>query len=96
MTSASPTKPPGNSGGPRYKQGMRALTSGVTVIGAYGPDGVQIATVNTDANGYYGFTDLPAGRTEVRVGNQSWTESLALGVTRFPNLLLRTLTRAGN
>ena len=47
MTSASPTKPPGNSGGPRFKQGMRALTSGVTVIGAYGPDGSPMAMTAT-------------------------------------------------
>ena len=64
-------------------------------VAAFGPDGAQIATTTTDANGYYGFTDLPAGLTEVRVGNQRWAEALALGVTRFPNLLLRTLIRAG-
>ncbi|WP_407539625.1 family 10 glycosylhydrolase [Deinococcus radiomollis] len=63
-------------------------------VGAFGPDGSQIASTTTDANGYYGFTDLPAGLTEVRVGNQRWAETLALGVTRFPNLLLRTLTPA--
>ncbi|WP_407571204.1 glycoside hydrolase family 10 protein [Deinococcus altitudinis] len=64
-------------------------------VGAFGPDGSQIAATTTDANGYYGFTDLPAGLTEVRVGNQRWAEPLALGVTRFPNLLLKTLIRAG-
>lgn len=65
-------------------------------VGAYGPDGVQIAAATTDGSGYYGFTDLPGGKVEVRVGNQSWGETLTLGVTRFPNLLLRTLTRSGN
>ncbi|WP_424949647.1 glycoside hydrolase family 10 protein [Deinococcus sp.] len=65
-------------------------------VAAYGPDGAQIAGTTTDGSGFYGFTDLPAGRTEVRVGDQSWAEPLSLGVTRFPNLLLRTLTRAGS
>lgn len=36
-----------NSGGPRFKQGMRALTGGVTVIGAYGPDGTPMAMTAT-------------------------------------------------
>jgi flavin reductase (DIM6/NTAB) family NADH-FMN oxidoreductase RutF len=35
------------SGSPRFKQGMRALTSGVTVIGAYGPDGAALAMTAT-------------------------------------------------
>lgn len=63
-------------------------------VTATGPDGATLASVTTDGNGYYGFTDLPAGRIEVRVGDQSWAEALPLGVTRFPNLLLRTLVPA--
>lgn len=72
------------------------LQPGGLTVGAYGPGGVLLGTTATDANGYYGFPDLPAGQTAVRVGNQSWTQPLALGVNRFPNLLLRTLTRTGN
>ncbi len=36
-----------SSGSPRFKQGMRALTSGVCVIGAYGVDGAPIAMTAT-------------------------------------------------
>jgi len=36
-----------HSGGPRFKQGMRALTGGVTVIGAYGPGGLPMAMTAT-------------------------------------------------
>ncbi len=36
-----------HSGSPRFKQGMRALTGGVTVIGAYGPDGAPLAMTAT-------------------------------------------------
>jgi uncharacterized lipoprotein YddW (UPF0748 family) len=71
------------------------LQPGGLSVGAFGQDGLQIAATTTDANGYYGFADLPAGLTEVRVSNQRWAESLALGVTRFPNLLLKPLIRAG-
>jgi flavin reductase (DIM6/NTAB) family NADH-FMN oxidoreductase RutF len=35
------------AGSPRFKQGMRALTGGVTVIGAYGPDGAARAMTAT-------------------------------------------------
>ena len=71
-----------------------AFQPGGLSVTASGPGGAALATVTTDANGYYGFPDLPAGVITVRVGNQSWQEALALGVNRFPNLLLRTLTRA--
>ncbi|GGJ72174.1 family 10 glycosylhydrolase [Deinococcus aquiradiocola] len=64
-------------------------------VDAFAADGSPLGSTVTDGNGYYGFTDLPAGTAEVRVGGQRWSEPLVLGVTRFPNLLLRTL-RAGN
>ena len=60
MTAAVPTPEPTSvpapeetqvkarsSGSARFKQGMRALTSGVTVIGAYGPDGSPMAMTAT-------------------------------------------------
>ncbi|MEO8856308.1 MAG: flavin reductase family protein [Burkholderiaceae bacterium] len=47
MPVATPSKLPKSPGGPRFKQGMRALTSGVTVIGAYGPGGVAMAMTAT-------------------------------------------------
>lgn len=65
-------------------------------VDAYDQAGTLLGTVTTDGNGYYGFPDLPAGRVEVRVAGQSWAEELKLGVTRFPNLLLRTPVPAGN
>jgi len=46
MTTAKHTKP-ANSGSARFKQGMRALTGGVTIIGAYGPDGAPVAMTAT-------------------------------------------------
>ena len=46
MTTARHTKP-ANSGSARFKQGMRALTGGVTIIGAYGPDGAPVAMTAT-------------------------------------------------
>ncbi len=47
MSGAGAARPHKSSGGPRFKQGMRALTSGVTVIGAYGPDGAPMAMTAT-------------------------------------------------
>ena len=45
MTTTPPAQ--GNSGSARFKQGMRALTGGVTIIGAYGPDGAPVAMTAT-------------------------------------------------
>jgi flavin reductase (DIM6/NTAB) family NADH-FMN oxidoreductase RutF len=47
MSPATPAPPRKTSGSPRFKQGMRALTGGVTVIGAYGPDGAPMAMTAT-------------------------------------------------
>ncbi len=47
MTDAVPPKAHKHSGSSRFKQGMRALTGGVTVIGAYGPDGAPLAMTAT-------------------------------------------------
>ena len=47
MSTAGPAKIHQGSGSSRFKQGMRALTSGVTVIGAYGPDGAPMAMTAT-------------------------------------------------
>jgi flavin reductase (DIM6/NTAB) family NADH-FMN oxidoreductase RutF len=47
MSTAAPALPRKTSGSPRFKQGMRALTGGVTVIGAYGPDGAPMAMTAT-------------------------------------------------
>ena len=55
-------------------------------------EGREVAQVRTDGNGYYGFLILPAGRTEIRVGGQSWTVTVPeRGVVRVPDLLLRPL-----
>lgn len=52
--------------------------------------GEKVAQSLTDGNGYYGFLTLPAGRTEVRVGGQRWTENVPeTGVVRLPDLLVR-------
>ena len=47
MSTTGPAKTHKGSGSPRFKQGMRALTSGVSVIGAYGPDGAPLAMTAT-------------------------------------------------
>lgn len=47
MPGSTPATGRKTSGSPRFKQGMRALTSGVTVIGAYGPDGAPLAMTAT-------------------------------------------------
>ena len=47
MTSLIPDPARKTSGSARFKQGMRALTGGVTVIGAYGPDGAPMAMTAT-------------------------------------------------
>ena len=72
-----------------------SLQLGGQAVSAYDQGGTLLGTVSTDGNGYYGFPDLPAGRVEVRVAGQSWAEELKLGVTRFPNLLLRPPVPAG-
>ena len=47
MTTPPKTTKTVNSGSARFKQGMRALTGGVTIIGAYGPDGAPVAMTAT-------------------------------------------------
>lgn len=47
MTSPRQPHRPADSGSPRFKQGMRALTGGVTIIGAYGTDGAPVAMTAT-------------------------------------------------
>ena len=74
---------------------LGGLQLGGLSVSAYDQGGTLLGTVSTDGNGYYGFPDLPAGRVEVRVAGQSWAEELKLGVTRFPNLLLRPPVPAG-
>lgn len=52
--------------------------------------GKLVASSLTDGNGYYGFLTLPAGRTEIRIGEQTWSDTVPeRGVVRFPDLLLR-------
>ena len=52
--------------------------------------GKLVATSLTDGNGYYGFLTLSAGKTEIRVGNRKWTDTVPeRGVVRFPDLLLK-------
>ncbi|MFC4452789.1 glycoside hydrolase family 10 protein [Deinococcus sonorensis] len=65
-------------------------------VEVYAPDGQLLGRTTTDGNGYYGFADLNGERAEVRVGDQRWTESLQAGLTRFPNLLLRQVTRVND
>ena len=47
MSTSGPAKTHKTSGSARFKQGMRALTGGVTVIGAYGPHGAPLAMTAT-------------------------------------------------
>lgn len=67
------------SGSARFKLGMRALTGGVTVIGAYGPDGVPMAMTAT------AVTSLSADPPSLLVCvNRSASMALALvGAARF-------------
>lgn len=52
--------------------------------------GKLVATGLTDGSGYYGFLTLPAGKTEVRVSGQRWSDTVpARGVARLPDLLAR-------
>lgn len=55
--------------------------------------GQLIARVTTDGNGYFGFTRLPPGPLEVRVGGQRWQETPRDGqVLRLPDFLLREVS----
>ena len=57
--------------------------------------GQLVATSQTDGNGYYGFLTLPAGRTEIRIGDQKWADTVPQsGLVRLPDLLLRVLKPA--
>ena len=47
MNSAPSTPKAANSGSARFKQGMRTLTGGVTIIGTYGLDGAPVAMTAT-------------------------------------------------
>ena len=59
-------------------------------VEARSENGTLLAVTLTDGNGYYGFTDLPLGAVDVRVGGQHWSGQLtAPGVVRYPDLLLR-------
>ncbi|MFC6591379.1 hypothetical protein ACFP81_04695 [Deinococcus lacus] len=56
--------------------------------------GKVIAETRTDGSGFYGFLNLPAGDTQVRVEGQRWTDKVPVrGVVEFPNLLVRELRR---
>jgi len=50
MTATTASPDGKSSGAPRFKQGMRALTGGVTIIGAYGLDGAPLAMTATAVN----------------------------------------------
>ena len=53
-------------------------------------DGRRVAQSLTDGNGYYGFLTLPAGKTEVRIGDRRWTDTVPVtGLVRLPDMLLR-------
>lgn len=54
--------------------------------------GKLVASSLTDGGGYYGFLTLPAGKTEIRVSGQRWSDTVpARGVVRLPDLLARDL-----
>lgn len=54
--------------------------------------GKLVATSLTDGGGYYGFLTLPAGKTEVRVSGQRWSDTVPeRGVARLPDLLARDI-----
>ncbi|WP_291425998.1 family 10 glycosylhydrolase [Deinococcus sp.] len=78
---------------PPTSHGLIGRVSGVTWPGHRTVEAWQagrlVATSLTDGNGYYGFLTLPAGKTEVRVGGQSWTDTVPdKQVVHFPDLLL--------
>ena len=63
---------------------------GGRMVEARSDNGTLLGKTTTDGNGYYGFTDLPLGDVEVRVGGQRWQGKLsAPGVVRYPDLLLK-------
>ena len=63
---------------------------GGKTVEARSATGSLLAKTLTDGNGYYGFTDLPQGAVDVRVGGQHWLGQLnAPGVVRYPDMLLR-------
>ncbi len=79
---------------PPTSHGLMGRVTGVTWPGHRTVEAWQggrlVATSLTDGNGYYGFLTLPAGKTEVRVGGQSWTDTVPENqVVHFPDLLLR-------
>lgn len=66
-----------------------AVTPGHRTVQAV-QGGQVVAETLTDALGYYGFAALPAGKTEVRVSGQRWTDTIpGRGVVRLPDLLIR-------
>lgn len=79
---------------PPSSRGLMGRVVGVTWPGGRTVQAWQggklVASSLTDGNGYYGFLTLPAGKTEIRVGNQRWVDTIPeRGVVRLPDLLLR-------
>ena len=67
-----------------------SVQPGGRIVEARSDNGTLLGKTTTDGNGYYGFTDLPLGDVEVRVGGQRWQGKLsAPGVVRYPDLLLK-------
>ena len=80
-------------------RGLMGRVRGAAVLGSRPVEawqgGVRVAQSLTDGNGYYGFLTLPAGKTEIRVGGQRWTDTVPeRGVVRLPDLVLRDLKPA--
>ena len=80
-------------------RGLMGRIRGAAVLGSRPVEawqgGVRVAQSLTDGNGYYGFLTLPAGKTEIRVGGQRWTDKVPeRGVVRLPDLVLRDLKPA--
>lgn len=91
---AGPLRPTAWQQNPPQRYGLlgrvRGLNAGWREVEVLDSSGKVLSTGRTDANGYYGFADLPAGVAEVRVAGQRWIEPLQkFGVARVPDLLLR-------
>ncbi|RJF72127.1 glycoside hydrolase family 10 protein [Deinococcus cavernae] len=79
---------------PPLARGLMGRVVGVPWLGGRSVEvwqnGQVVAQGLTDGNGYYGFLTLPAGRTEVRIGDRRWTDTVPeSGLKRLPDLLLR-------
>ncbi|ADY26981.1 protein of unknown function DUF187 [Deinococcus proteolyticus MRP] len=84
-------------GPPPNTRGLMGTVAGQERLGGLKVELLQgdkvVATSVTDGGGFYGFMDVPAGETRIRVSGQAWKTAVPQrGIAQVPNLVIRKLS----